>query len=358
MAFGAVLGQSSGSNFSGPIIQVSAPTGSTVTLTKGDTTMTPTEQSGAMWVCRPWEFGIYTVQAVSGNATYTQEIEVSEVTLYYTDFENVVVPDPVLNNNPWSVISQVSSQGNASAYWAVGDAKQITINATIGTVAYDNYQPWVYILGFNHNSALEGENLIHFGCFRSGQTYSATNGIALDDSYYPTQTSQDLAFHMNTTNVNAGGWATSYMRQTLLDADAASTDSAGENSFLNGLPSDLLMVMKQCTKYTDNTGNSNNALNSITATQDWCWLLSEYEVQGTRVYANIYEQNYQRQYEYYVSGNSKIKYKQSSTETTLFWWNRSPRALNPNTFCRTDTSGNIANISASYSQGVAPGFCV
>lgn len=356
MAFGAVLGQTGGSNFSGPIIQVSAPTGSTVTLTKGDTTLTPTEQSGAMWVCRPWEFGVYTVTATKGGDESSAFVEVSEVTLYTVDLTSFA--DPVLNNNTWDVISRISSQGNAAAYWSVGDAKQITINGTIGTVVYDNYQPWVYILGFNHNASVEGNNLIHFGCFRSQQTYSATSGIALDDTYYNTQTSESMVFVMNQTNTNSGGWESSYMRQTVLDADATSASSAGANSFLKGLPSDLQAVIKKCSKYSDNVGGTTNLPSNVTVTQDWVWLLSEFEVQGFRTFANVYEQNYQKQYEYYVNGNSKIKYKQSSDSTALIWWNRSPYVLNTLSFSAVNVTGDAYANTGSRSFGLAPGFCV
>lgn len=353
MAFGAVLGQSSGSNFSGPIIQVSAPTGSTVILTKGDTTLTPTEQSGAMWVCRPWEFGVYTVTATSGSKESSAFVEVSEVTLYTVDLASFA--DPVLNNNTWNVISRISSQGNAAAYWSIGDAKQIPINGTIGTVAYDNYQPWVYILGFNHNAALEGNNLIHFGCFRSQQAYSTTSGIALDDQYYGASALENLAFHMNTSTTNVGGWEASYMRQTLLDADATSVDTADTNSFLAALPEDLKTVLKQCTKYSDNVGGATNALENITATTDWCWLLAQYEVTGA---ATNLEGTKQKQYEYYFNGNSKIKYKQSNDSSLSNWWLRTPSYNASTSFGMIQTNGTPVGILATYGEGLAPGFCV
>ena len=151
----------------------------------------------------------------------------------------VVEALPVLNDNSWSTISQLSQAGQASAYWAVGDAKQITINATIGTVTYNNYQPWVYILGFNHNAALEGNNLIHFGCFRTSQNYQVTNTIALDDEFYNTRTSTELAFHMNATNTNAGGWDESLMRSLILNSDIETPSQAIEFSFLAALTPDL-----------------------------------------------------------------------------------------------------------------------
>lgn len=269
----------------------------------------------------------------------------------------VVTAFPVLNDNSWDIISSLSQGGEASAYWAVGDAKQITLNGTIGTVAYDNYQPWVFILGFNHNAALEGNNLIHFGCFRAGQDYQLNNTIALDDEFYNTQTSTQLAFHMNTTNTNTGGWEASLMRSTLLDSEADSPSQAIEFSFLAALPADLQNVLRKCTKYTNNVGN-NNTETAVTPTEEWAFLLSEWEVQGASTYANQYEQNYQQQYEYFASGNSKIKYKQSNNGAALTWWLRSPNAAISYVFCSVGASGGAYGTAAPSSLGFAPGFCV
>ena len=297
------------------------------------------------------EYGEYSVVA-QGSTPYSDTVDITVCQQYF-----IPIANPVLNNNTWEEISFIAQNGLGSSLWAVGDTKQITINATIGTKSYSNYQPWVYILGFNHNASREGNNRIHFGCFQSAQSYSTTGSIALDDSNYGNSTSTTLAFHMNTTNTNSGGWQSSVMRQQVLDADASSATSGSSNSFLAALPSDLQAVLKQCTKYTNNTGQS-TAQSAVTATQDWVWLLSEYEVQGAITYSNSYEANYQQQYQYYANGNSKIKYRQSSTGTAAWWWNRSPSASNSFNFCNVRTDGSAYNNSASNSLGLAPGFCV
>lgn len=281
----------------------------------------------------------------------------------YDDQGNLIVGtfqgvDPILNNNSWAVISSVSSLGIGQAYWSVGDAKQITINGTIGTVQYNNYQPWVYILGFNHNAALEGNNLIHFGCFRADQNYTTTNSIALDDEYWNTVTSVPLAYHMNETNTTTGGWEECYMRQTILNSNANSPSSASQNSFLLALPNDLQFVLKRCIKYTNNVGGNNSTESAITATQDWTFLLSEFELYGERTYGNTYEQDYQKQYDYYANGNSKIKYRYSSSENETRWWVRTVPVPGTITFCSAGGTGISALNSASASVGLAPAFCV
>ena len=289
-----------------------------------------------------------------GSGTEQTSLNINYVGQYEVRLDTL---DPVLNNNSWEMIRAAADNNMGESIWAVGDAKQITINATIGTKSYSNYQPWVYILGFNHNAIYEGNNTIHFGCFQFTQTYSANGDIALDDSNYNSQTSTTLAFHMNTTNTNSGGWQSSVMRQQVLDSDASSATSGSSNSFLAALPSDLQAVLKQCTKYTNNVGYSSTQ-SAVTATQDWVFLLSEYEVQGSITYANTYEQNYQQQYQYYANGNSKVKYRQSATDSVAYWWNRSPRASISFNFCIVNAAGSAGNYSASGSGGLAPGFCV
>ena len=96
----------------------------------------------------------------------------------------------------------------------------------------------------------------------------------------------------------------------------------------------------------------------MTATSDKIWLLSEMEVQGTRSYANSAEANYQKQYDYYKNGNSKVKYQHTATTTACHWWLRSVIASGTNRFCVVSTDGSAGNASAYISNGFAPGFKV
>ena len=96
----------------------------------------------------------------------------------------------------------------------------------------------------------------------------------------------------------------------------------------------------------------------MTATSDKIWLLSEMEVQGTRSYANSAEANYQKQYDYYRNGNSKVKYQHTATTSACYWWLRSVHASGTTAFCRVYTGGSAADGYAYYSAGFAPGFKV
>ena len=124
------------------------------------------------------------------------------------------------------------------------------------------------------------------------------------------------------------------------------------------LPADLRAVMKPITKYTDAVGNSSNVAANVKTSVDYLPLLAEFEIFGTRSYANQYEQNSQVQYDYYKSGNSKVKYRHSSTGSAAIWWERSPSCNVANTFCRVDTGGGAGYYYASLSCGLAPAFMV
>ena len=125
------------------------------------------------------------------------------------------------------------------------------------------------------------------------------------------------------------------------------------------IPAALRAVLKSVTKYTDNTAHGGGSTAShVTATTDYFFLLSEYEVSGSISHANTNEKSKQAQYAYYSAGNSKIKYKHNSTSTSAYWWLRSPRADSSNFFLTVNTVGTVNDGYAYYSLGFAPGFCV
>lgn len=283
---------------------------------------------------------------------------------------SVKTPDPILNNNGWDVIRAVSDRGIGSNYWSVGDAKQIILNGTVGTKTYNNYQPWVFILGFNHNASIEGTNRIHFGCFRSGQDGSS-NGIALTDQYYNTIPSVSaktfqMNFSITESAPNVGGWESCDMRSQILGSNVSLPSQAPNETLLNILPNDLKAVLKTCIKYTDNVGFSQpvpedadaviDAIDNVTPTEDYLWLLSEYEVFGTIERANPAEKIVQLQYQYYIDGNTKVKYQQASPSEASIWHLRSLYVFST-TWIIISASGQDS-FFPDRSTGVAPAFCV
>ena len=270
----------------------------------------------------------------------------------------------VLNENDWSVIKSVADASQGANYWAVGDRKAVTVNGTVGTQAI-NGTYYVYILGFDHNSSREGTG-ITFGTFKTA--LSGGTDICLVDSHYNDySTGGQKWFNMNhSSNTNSGGWKGCDLRYDVLGSTNSNNNDAGtttatspvSGTLMAALPSDLRAVMKPMNIYTDNTGGGSNTASYVTKSVDYLPLLAEYEIFGTRSYANSAEQNYQAQYQYYKNGNSKVKYRHSSTSSTAYWWERSPYYYGSNTFCLVDTTGNATSYGARYSYGLAPAFRV
>lgn len=270
----------------------------------------------------------------------------------------------VLNENDWSVIRDVSDASEGSNYWAVGDRKAVTVNGTVGTQAI-NGTYYVYILGFNHNSSREGTG-ITFGTFKTA--LSGGTDICLIDSHYNDySTGGQKWFNMNhSSNTNSGGWKGCDLRYDVLgstntnngDATSTTATSPVSGTLMAALPSALRAVMKPMNIYTDNTGGGSNTASYVTKTVDYLPLLAEFEIFGTRSYANSAEQNYQAQYQYYKNGNSKVKYHHSATSSTAYWWERSPRSSGSAIFCFVNTSGNAGANGAWISYGLAPAFRV
>lgn len=270
----------------------------------------------------------------------------------------------VLNENDWSVIKSVADASQGANYWAVGDRKAVTVNGTVGTQAI-NGTYYVYILGFNHNSSREGTG-ITFGTFKTA--LSGGTDICLVDSHYNDySTGGQKWFNMNhSSNTNSGGWKGCDLRYDVLGSTNSNNNDAGtttatspvSGTLMAALPSDLRAVMKPMTIYTDNTGGGSNTASYVTASVDYLPLLAEFEIFGTRSYANSAEQNYQQQYQYYKNGNSKVKYRHSSTSSAAYWWERSPNYYGSTGFCFVDTYGSAYYYSAWDSFGLAPAFRV
>lgn len=270
----------------------------------------------------------------------------------------------VLNENDWSVIKSVADASQGANYWAVGDRKAVTVNGTVGTQAI-NGTYYVYILGFDHNSSREGTG-ITFGTFKTA--LSGGTDICLVDSHYNDySTGGQKWFNMNhSSNTNSGGWKGCDLRYDVLGSTNSNNNDAGtttatspvSGTLMAALPSDLRAVMKPMNIYTDNTGGGSNTASYVTKSVDYLPLLAEYEIFGTRSYANSAEQNYQAQYQYYKNGNSKVKYRHSSTSSTAYWWERSPYYTNGDPFCCVNTSGYANTTNAWNSRGLAPAFRV
>ena len=284
----------------------------------------------------------------TGNTTITVSYTEGGVTKTTTQAITVTAISTTLNSNSWATIKAVSDAGKGDNYWDVGDTKTITINGTVQGFTFSNLSIAVFILGFNHNSSREGTNRIHF---QIGKISNKLVGLC--DNQYGSYVSS--GFCMNTSRTNSGGWNNSYMRKTLL-GNSGTPSSPPANTLLAALPADLRAVMKSVSKYSDNTGGGSDNAGYVTATTDWLFLLAEFEYHGKRSYANSAEQNYQKQYDYYKAGNSKVHCRHDNTGSAVNAWTRSANSGYSYNFCLVNTGGTPYDYNADSSRALAPGF--
>ena len=270
-----------------------------------------------------------TVTGVAGgDATVTVTLADGQNYLGSSIGVSVMVISSTLAENSPKAIQYAAQAGIASTLWNVGaKTANISIGSFSGIAATTNVA--AFIIGFDHNSSKEGTNRIHFQFGKIGTKDVAFYALAISNG-----------------NKNSGGWNSSNMRTTHCPA------------FKSALPSAWQNAIAATTKYTDNTGGGSDTASYVTATTDDIFLLAEYEVFGSRSEANSAEQNYQAQYQYYINGNSKIKYRHNATSSDCCWWLRSPNADSSGGFCNVDTNGRAWSDPISLSFGFAPGFSI
>ena len=328
-------------------IIVSVTSGATVTATKGSKVVSGTSVNGTCTLTVP-EAGEWTVSATLGGQTSNSNI-VNVVSSYDTSLAFI---STTLNDNSWEAIRGISDAGQGANYWSIGDRKEVTLNGTVGHLTLSNYTTYAFIIGFNHNASVEGANRIHFQLAKTA--LSGGTDVALCDSKYSSTVSATGYFSMNKSQTNSGGWNSSQMRTKICGTSLSNYSG----TIIAVIPAALRAVIKSVTKYTDNTGKKSTAASAVTATTDYFFLLSEYEVFGSISRANSNEASKQAQYAYYSAGNSKIKYKHNGTSTAASWRLRSPSSRNSSEFVIVNTGGTVTGDFANYSFGFAPVFCV
>lgn len=321
------------------VLCLPASSGIVVNLS-GQKTASATTDSSGKCSFEGFDYGEYTISATIGGSEKSETVTIDASKIYDI---NLGI-STTLNDNDWATISAISGAGLANNYWSVGDVKTIIINGQVGNTTFFNLFIDAYILGINHNAGVEGNNRIHF-CI--GKVNNKTVGL-VDSQYdqYPMTSSGYFSMSYGNSDTNRGGWKGCYMRNSVMQW------------IKNALPTDLQNVLKTVTKYTDNTGGGSNESSSVTATTETICLEAEFEVQGVRTYANSYEQNKQKQYDYYKNGNSKIRYKYNDTDIVVWWWSRNPYSAPSGLFCGVGAVGSAAVGSSRYCNAVAPCFYV
>lgn len=283
-------------------VHVIADNGTQVTMTKGGKTLTAMV-SGGEAVLYPTELGEWTIKYTFDSSQKTKQWKLEVIGIVY------VYPFTIgdnLNDTDWADIDICGRLGMAQQFFKVGDSKTVNIGGT-------NYE--VQIIGFNHDDKVSGGK--------------AAYSFQLVDCLNQTQ-------QMNTGNTNTGGWNGSAMRGRM-------------STYKSQLPAALRNVIKTVKKKSGTGGGSSSGTQQ---TNDDLFLLSEIEIFGTTTYSVAGEGT---QYEWYKAGNSRIKKVNGSAD---YWWERSPRSGDTNSFCSVNGSGNASTNAAYGSYGVSFGFCV
>lgn len=280
-----------------PRLIVTAPTGTTVTVSLGQTTYTK-EGGGQVTFDLP-SYGDWLVTA--GN--YSSRIKIDAVKMYG-------ITALSLQDATWAQIAEMSANGKASLMWAVGDEKDITVGDETLTLV---------IMDFNHDICSDGSG-------RAGITFGLKNLMA-------------TTRRMEATNTNANGFTGSEMYTWL------------QSELLSSFPEDLQSVLKLVDKKTS-AGAQGTEINTNSMK---VFLFSEVEVFGTVTYSVEGEGT---QYPYFATAANRKKYLANGTGSANNWWERSPRANYSTYFCGVNSSGGAYNVSASNARGVCFGFCV
>ena len=329
------------------IVVSTSPLNSIKAINSNGTIFNGVSKNPTNWIIEVNEYGDYTIEGTrTTGGTVRTELVVDKCKQYKASFLS-----PILNNNLWETIRAYSDKGLAESTWAVGDTKQIAINGKVGNTTLSNLTINVFILGFNHNASKEGNNRIHFQIGKIGVV-----PVGLCDAKY-NSIGDSGYFTWNTSDSNSGGWKSCYKRSTLYGNSGTPT-SPPSGSLMAALPSNLRAVMKSVNKYTDNKGYGSGSAQNVTSTTDYLFDLAEFEVFGSRSYANEYEQDSQLQYDYYKNGNNKIAYKHFALSTAIWWGLRSPEPGVMNTFRIVTDEGRNNSRGAIISGGLRPGFCV
>ena len=319
---------------------VTAPTGSTVTATKGSITKTATEKSGT-WTFKGLEAGDWTVTAAKGSDSASAVVTVSAetVTLSFKPMASSTAQSGVTYTNG---ISGISAEKMSLYAEAISNNASITnetsvvyiddganhYKVSIGdqvTLVLDGTNYAFDVIGFNHDTLTTASAY-------GANTATGKAGITfqMHDLFASTRT-------MNNDYTNAGGWKNCNMRKYTMD------------TMKGYLPTAWQTVIKPVNKVSGKGGGSSSGTETVS---DSCFLLAEIEIFGSTTKSVSGEGT---QYAYYKAGNSKVKNKGGSASN---WWERSPQRGSNDGFCRVNRYGQADNSGAVGSNGVAFGFCI
>ena len=151
---------------------------------------------------------------------------------------------------------------------------------------------------------------------------------------------------MNSSNINTGGWPPCEMRTWL------------NETIFAALPRQWQSMIK-VVQVRSSAGNTSA---DIVTSNDKLFLLSRAEV-GFNTDAVPYKNEVDPDAEnvtfaLFTDNNSRIKKTYNGEGSASWWWLRSPEASSSSAFAIVHGTGYSSYYNASYSNGVAFGFCI
>ena len=142
---------------------------------------------------------------------------------------------------------------------------------------------------------------------------------------------------MNKRSTNEGGWEKRFLREYL------------NETIFHMLPDELqeIIVPRVIRQKLDG---------ETIETEDKLWLPSFTEMFGANADWATADADDERQFQLYKTERSRVK--ECGDRGTWWYWLRSPYGSNSTAFCRVNSYGTVGYSSASYSNGVAFGFCI
>lgn len=316
-------------------------------------------------ICYPNEFGEWKVKVEinhpdSDNDIFEDSVVVDSIGIFYISLFSEAVSEGGINNDDWGTIKDVTDDGTASSYYSIGDVKEIQLKGgTFGRLLIpEGYKLYAFVIGIDHNAGVEGSGItFQFGYRLETSPFA----VAFVDDYYniDAETRPTYMFRMNESSDVHSGWKDCFARNSLLS-------TTGSYSLYPLLPDDLKSVMSTKNLYTDNSTISaveDISPTDVSRTDDYLFLLSEYEIFGTILNSNPYEKDMQKQYAYYKT-YSKRKYKHNSSninnpEPCGYWTRSKGYSENGHPYCMvSDRSESSKLKDCIYSEGFAPAFFI
>ena len=297
-------------------------------------------------------------------------------------FFNPVTPPPMVSFSAATdqeVIDILDAHYNGvidiGDYWSVGDVRQASsskplfqVNAHTSLRTFDgSYYRTTYsmpkqstikwqIIGINHDTLTTSIN----GYNKAAITIQTVGLLSIYENNYSNWAG---TMSMNNSDTTLNSWKGCQLRKYLTGwASNTTLNSDGSGNFYNAC--NFKSLIKKVNKST-NTGHGSGNNTSLETTNDYVFLLSEWEIFGKKNYSVGNEGC--TQYTYWANHNTdndRIKKLgwEGASGAACDWWERSPKSGYSHSFCYVGNGGGANNGNAydyaSSHCGVAPACCL